>query len=104
MWFRLLILGAGLLLGAVVIITIAETVSEFITKYNLPKLVRRALENSTEAKAKELLSGALEGKIHELDGNTISISLLDQNGTEALQVRLTTEAGISNVLAAGMAI
>ena len=103
MWFRLLLLGAGLLIGAAVIITIAETVNEFITKYNLPRLIRKALGNSTEEKAKELLAQALNGKIHELDGNTISISLFDQNGTEEAQVRLTG-TGVSSALKAGMTI
>lgn len=103
MWLRLLVLGAGLLIGAVVILTIAETVQEFITEYNLPRLIRRALGNSTEEKAKQLLAQALNGRIHELDGNTISISLFDQNGTEEAQVRLTG-TGISCTLKAGMTI
>lgn len=103
MWLRLLILGLGLVVGAAVILTIAVTVNEFITQYNLPRLIRDALGNSTEEKAKKLLAQALNGKIHELDGNTISVSLFSQNGTEEAQVKITG-SGISNSLSTGMTI
>lgn len=103
MWLRLLILGLGLVVGAAVILTIAVTVNEFITQYNLPRLIRDALGNSTEEKAKKLLAQALNGKIHELDGNTISVSLFSQNGTEEAQVKITG-SGISSSLSTGMTI
>lgn len=93
---------AHILIGASLVI-FAVTVDEFITKKNLPHLIRKAFVNPAEEKAKKLLAQALNGKIHELDGNTISISLFDQNGTEEARVKLTG-TGISSELKVGMTV
>ncbi|MCI6435576.1 MAG: hypothetical protein MR828_12630 [Clostridiales bacterium] len=103
MWFRLFMLGAGLLIGAAVIITIAETVNEFITKYNLPRLLRNALGKSNEQKVKEILGDVLNAQVKNLDKTTITIAVFEENGNEAVDVQLTG-SGVSGLLQVGTSI
>ena len=83
MLFRLLLTAAGAILFGAAIVAIAYTVYCKITKGNLPRIIRDALSSSQEEKAKELLAKVLEAKVDSIDGNTISISMLEGESESA---------------------
>lgn len=89
MLFRLLLTAAGAVLVGAAIVAIAYTVYCKITKGNLPGIVRDALRSSEEQKAKELLAGILNGRVDKIEGNAISISILEEAGNAAVQVTIT---------------
>jgi len=84
----LLTIAAAALVGAA-IVAIAYTVYYKITTGNLPGIIRDALSSSEEQKAKELLAKILEAKVDRVEGNTISISILEEADNAPVQITIT---------------
>ncbi len=96
MLFRLLLTVAGAALIGAAIVAIAYTVYCKITKGNLPEIIRDALRSSEEQKAKEMLAKVLQAKVGSIEGNTISISLLEEE-SESVQITITGTEIDSNI-------
>lgn len=89
MLFRLLVTAVGAALLGAAIVAIAYTVYCKITTGNLPEIIRDALGSSEEERAKELLSQVLQAKVDKVEGNTISLSVLEAVDKEPVQITIT---------------
>lgn len=85
---RLLLTVAGAVLIGAAVVAIAYTVYCKITQGNLPSIIRDALESSEEQKAKELLADVLQTRVDKIEGNTISISVLEAEDQEAITLTI----------------
>lgn len=85
---RLLLTVAGAVLIGAAVVAIAYTVYCKITSGNLPSIIRDAMESSEEEKAKELLADVLQARIDKIEGNTISISVLEAEDQEAITLTI----------------
>lgn len=77
-----------ILFGAA-IVAIVYAVSYKITLGNLAQIVREALGSSKEERAKELLSKYLEATVDNIEGHTISLSLLESLDKEPVKLTIT---------------
>ncbi|MBR5565270.1 MAG: hypothetical protein IKW08_03790 [Roseburia sp.] len=90
----------GALIGAGVVL-VAYTVCQCITRSNLPGLIQDALRNSKEEKAKRLLAKAIEARIKSVQGNTVTIEMLEKAGSTSVEVELTGN-GVDSSVKQGM--
>lgn len=84
---------AAMFVGAAVV-TIVYAVSHKITRANLPGIIRDALKNSRDKRAREFLStclnaGDVKGKVTNINGNTVSISMLEEINNNTLKLKIT---------------
>lgn len=89
MLFRLLMTAVGAALVGAAIVAIAYTVYCKITTGNLPGIIRDALSSSEEQRAKEMLAQVLQATIDRVEGNTISLSVLEEADKEPVQITIT---------------
>ena len=89
MMFRFLLTVAGAFLIGAAVVAISYTVYCKITSGNLPAIIRNALRSSEEQKVKELLAQAIQARVDRVDGNTITISILEEADNAAAQLTIT---------------
>ena len=75
--------------AALFIIKIVEVVQERITRFNIGRLTKKALE--VNPRTRDLISKTIELAIQEKKGNTITISALKQ-GKKVAEVQLKGES------------
>lgn len=77
--------------------TIIYTVSEKITKSSLSRMIREALWNTKEEKARRILAGVIHGAVQSVGTNYVTIdAFLDDNPNDMVKVRLETTEGVDN--------
>lgn len=92
------------LVAGLLVCTIIEVVEELITKWNINGLIRKALQNSKEKKAREMLGKAIKGVVKGKEVDCVSIDLFEEGSEEKVCVKLKTSKGVDNSVTEGMAI
>lgn len=93
-----------LLLGAILIGTIAYTVSYVVTKMNIPDTIKKALESVSNAATKKALANGIEAVVKEAQGNVVKFDVLvnQNNGKqEKLDITINCE-GVDETVKSGM--
>lgn len=84
-----------LLLGALLIGTIAITVSYMLTRYNLIDTIKNALSNAGTETARQLLASQFRATIKEKGQNVVKLDiLLEKEKNERVEVTINCE-GVS---------
>lgn len=93
-----------LLLGALLIGTVAFTVSYVITKFNIIDTIKAALQNASTEAAKKTLESGFEAVIREMHDNVIKIDVLSnqyEGRAEKMDITINC-AGIDSDITTGM--
>lgn len=97
---EILVAAGATVLGAFAgwaICTIIYTVSEKITKSNLSRMIREALWNSKEEKARHILAGVIHGTVQSVGTNYVTIdAFLDEDQNSVVKVKLETPEGVDS--------
>ena len=107
-----LIVGALTVIGGAIvavasyflICTIVEMVEELITKWNIGGILKKALRNAKEQKAKKMLQGAVKAVVAGKTPDCVSVDVFNEDTEEKVRVKLKTTKGVHDTITEGMMI